>query len=154
MRTLRGRLLWTALALVVLIGAMAAPSLGKALWQGLKIETTITIDVKQAKSAVPLDLEPSAFAFEPVAVKVTDDPKKATKVITLQIKLKNNSDKDYYVYGNAVLLDADGKPIATDSDKDKADDHDSARMHMRFKLTYAEVERIKSCKLGFAFEKE
>ncbi len=153
MRILGGKSFWTALALVVLIGAMA-PSLGKALWQGLKIETAITIDFKQAKSEVPLDLEPSAFAFEPVGVKVNDDPKDGVKVITLQIKLKNNSDKDYYVYGTAALLDADGKPIATDNDKDKADDHDSARMHMRFKLKYADVERIKSCKLGFAFEKE
>lgn len=154
MRSLGIQVFWAAFALAVLCGVMVAPSLGAAAWQGLQIETSISIDTKQARSEVVLDLAPSAFAFDPVVVTISDKPKKATKTIGLQIKLKNNSDKDYYVYATATLLDADGKAIASDSGKAKADDHDSARVGLKFKLPYADIERMKTCALRFAFEKE
>jgi hypothetical protein len=142
------------LVAVILAGSVATPLLAKAVWQGLKIETEFPIDVKQAKAEAVLDVEPSAFTFDPVVVTVDDKPEKATKTIGLKIGIRNSSDRDYYAYLTATLVDADGKPIASESEKEKADDDDHATVHLKLKLKYAEAERVKHCKLSIAFEKE
>jgi hypothetical protein len=148
------RVPWAALAVAILAGSVATPLMGAAAWQGLQLETGVPVDVKQARAEVTLDIAPSAFTFDPVVVTVEDNAKKAKKTIGLEIGLRNNSDRDYYAYLTATLVDADGKSIVAKSEKEKADDDDHATVHLKFKLTYAEAERVKSCKLSIAFEKE
>ncbi len=144
----------SALAIAVLVCAVATPLMGAAAWQGLQLESSFPIDTQQARADVTLDVAASAFVFDPVVLTIEDKPKKAKKVIELRIRLKNNSDRDYYVYATANLFDADGKPIASRSDKAKADDYDRARLAIRFQLPYSDAERVKRCDLRFAFEKE
>ena len=145
---------WAALAAAVLAFALATPLLGAAPWQGKQIESGVPIDVTKARAELVLEVEPTAFTFDPVIVTVDDKPKSAKKVIGIRIRLKNNSDRDYYVYATATLLDADGKPIVSKSKTKKADDYDHAKIGLEFRLPSADAERVKRCKLQFAFEKE
>ncbi len=150
----RPRASWAPLALAVLVGATATLMLGAAAWQGLKIETSVPLDLTKARSEIVLDIPPSAFAFEPVIVSVTDKPKKARKVVEMRFRSKNGSDRDYYVYATALLVDAEDKPVATQSTRKKLDDNKSGRYEVKFELPYPALDRVKTCKLKFAFEKE
>ncbi len=154
MRDPRTRVSWIVLALALVFGAAATPLHGAAAWQGLQIETGVSLDLQRAQSQVVLDLPASAFSFDPVAVSVDDNPKKSTKAVAMKFKVTNNSDKDYFVYATATLVDAEGKTLASQDAKEKVDDEDDAHFKIKFKLSYAEIERVKTCKLRFAFEKE
>jgi hypothetical protein len=145
---------WAVIAIATVLGAVATPLLGAAAWQGLQLDSTMPIDTQQARSEVALDLSASAFTFDPVVVTIEDKAKKAKKIVGIKLKLRNNSDKDYFVYATATLVDAEGKTIASKSEKEKADDEDSAHLGFKFELPYADIARLKSCKLHFAFEKE
>ncbi len=150
----RARRFVSPLAAAVLVGTAALVLLGAAAWQGMQIETTVALDLTKERSQVVLDIPPSAFAFDPVALSVDDKPKKSRKVVEMRFRSKNNSDRDYFVYATALLTDAEDKPVATRSTKKKLDDHDAARFGVKFDLPYADAARVKSCKLKFAFEKE
>lgn len=154
MRNARIRVPWAALAAVIIAGTVATLVLGAAAWQGLQIEASVPIDTGQPRSEVPLDIAASAFAFDPVVVTIDDKPKKSTKVVEIRIRLQNSSEKDYFVYATAILLDAQGQVIASRSEDEKADDHDHADLAFGFRLPYADAERAKTCKFRIAFEKE
>ncbi|MBP7145989.1 MAG: hypothetical protein KBD01_00480 [Acidobacteria bacterium] len=150
MRNARIRVPWGVLCTVVVMGLLATVVVMAAPWQGLQTETKIEIDVAKPESAVPLDLEPSAFTFEPV--KVTVHRSKNTAKISLRVKFRNSSDRDYLMYGTANLLDADGKLLATKSKTEEADDDDNQVVTFRFRLPHAEADRVKACGFKFAFE--
>ena len=154
MSNARVRVPWITVAAAVVAVSIATPLLGAAAWQGLQLESSIPIDTGQPKAEVALDVEASAFAFDPVVVTIDDRPKKSTKIVEIRIRLQNNSEKDYYAYATAILLDAQGQVIASRSDDEKADDHDHAVLTFGFRLPYADAERAKTCKFRFAFEKE
>jgi hypothetical protein len=153
-RKTRIRVLWVAVAAAFVLGTLATPALAKAAWQGLQLDASIAIDTAQAKAEIPMEIDASAFAFKPVLVTVEDHPKKSAKTLHIKLTLRNQSEKDYYMYATANLLDAEAKIVATKNKKVKADDHDNASVSFEFKLSYADAARVKKCGFRFAFEKE
>lgn len=153
MQNRRVRVPRLVLAATMCLGIAATASFGAA-WEGLQLESTMPIDTTQPRSEVALDISASAFMFHPVVVTIVDKPKKAKKVVKLEINVKNNSDDDYFIYATAILLDAEGKTIATKGKKDKMEEDDPEDLHIKFKLSYAEIERVESCTLKFAFEED
>jgi hypothetical protein len=150
----RNRVPWIAIAAAILAGAVATPVLGSAPFQGMQIEGGIPIDMTQMKAAVPLEIAASAIAFQPVDVTIEDDPKKSEKTVHLKLKYRNSSDRDYFMYSTANLLDATGQVVVTKSKKTKADDDDNASVSFKFKLPYASAERVKKVGFKFALEKD
>ncbi len=153
MRNLSVRAPWAALASVVLAGALATPALGAA-FQGAQEEGSFPLDLTLAKAEIPLDIGASAISFRPVSVTVADNPKKSRKTLRLKLGFRNSSDRDYFMYATATLLDADGRSLVIKSKKVKADDDDNASVSFKFKLTYAEAERVKKCGFKYALEKD
>ena len=154
MTNLRIRVSWVAVAAAILAGTVATPALGSAAFQGMQIDGSIPIDMTQMKAAVPLEIAASAIAFQPVEVTLEDNPKKSEKTVHLKLKYRNSSDRDYFMYSTANLLDAGGQVIATKSKKTKADDDDNASVSFKFKLPYAAAERVKKVAFKFALEKD
>lgn len=139
--------------LIIVAGACLTPLLGAA-WDGLQLESDVAIDTSQPRSEVVMNLEGSAFRFDPVVVTVNDKPNRATKVVTLRFKMKNLTDDDYFIFATVTLLDADGNAIVAKSKRDKIEEDDPEDIEIRFKLPYADVERLARARATFGFEED
>lgn len=144
---------WSACLMIVAAGTLVTPLIGAA-WDGLQLESELSIDDDQPRSEIVLDLEGSAFRFDPVVVTVNDKPNRSVKVITLKFKMKNLTDDDYFVFATVTLLDGEGNAIVAKSKKDKMEEDDPEDIEIRFKLSYADVERLARAKVSFGFEED
>jgi hypothetical protein len=80
--------------------------------------------------------------------------KKMKQQIKLKMRIDNFGEHDHRVIINAILLDADGKIIASKVAKNDIDDNDSEDFSIKYKLQDTDVEKIEEVRLDISHLKD
>jgi hypothetical protein len=149
---MRASILVAFVALFVLGALAAAPQATAGEERSTDVvSTTVAFE---AGETIP-DFDHRFLKIRKLTIEIGEpNEKKLMQKIKIWLRIDNFGEHDHRVIINAILLDADGKIVASKVAKNDIDDNDSEDFSIKYKLQDTEVDKIKEVRLDISHLKD